>query len=328
MPNNILILGAGGVFGNLNAKYILENSDDRVIAVGRNPRLGPEFTLNVGIENENYEYHQIHMVFEIEKLKRLIVKEKINVIVNYAALAYANSWDEPHLYFRTNGLFVAELVDFLGNLDFFDYFLQIGTSEVYGSTPQPATESVIAPTSPYSISKLGADLFLQSMSSVRGFPCSIIRPSNCFGEGQYTYRIIPKAILFLLSGRKFPLEGGGKAMKSFMHVENLCAAVELILAKKPQGEIYNCGPEQPISMATLVNRVCDAMGKNFDENVDIVPAREFEDSIYWLNSEKIKNELGWSTSVSLEEGLERSVCWVKMYKDQLERSSNVFELRA
>ena len=70
MPNNILILGAGGVFGNHNAKFLLENTRDNIIAVGRNPRLGPEFTLNVGVENNQYEYHQIHMVFELEKTQQ------------------------------------------------------------------------------------------------------------------------------------------------------------------------------------------------------------------------------------------------------------------
>ena len=328
MKNNILILGAGGVFGNLNAKYILKNSDDNVFAIGRNPRLGSEFSLGVGLGSQRYEYHQIHMVFELEKLKKFISKNKINIIINYAALAYANSWFDPQHYFRTNTLFVSELTNFLAGLDRFDYFLQIGTSEVYGSTLKPADEKVISPTSPYSISKLSADLFLQSMSKVRDFPCSIIRPSNCFGEGQYVYRIIPKAMLYILKGKKFPLEGGGKAMKSFMHVENLCSAVELILQSRPKGQIYNCGPEKAISMAKLVQKICKVLEVEFDDHVEIVQARTFEDSIYWLDSGKIKTELGWNLTLGLEEGLSKMHNWVCSYQKELNAANISFELRA
>lgn len=328
MQNNILILGAGGVFGNLNAKHILETSNDKVFAVGRNPRLGPEFTLNVGLNNRNYEYHQIHMVFEIEKLKKFIVKNKINIIINYAALAYANSWYDAHLYFNTNSSFVAELVDFLSGVDFFDYFLQIGTSEVYGSTPEPACETIIAPTSPYAVSKLGADLHLQSMSKVRDFPCSIIRPSNCFGEGQYAYRIIPKAMLYFLNKKKFPLEGGGSAQKSFMHMQNLCSAVDLVLKYRPAGEIYNVGPEAAISMAEIIHRICYVMNVNFEEYVDVVEGRMFEDQIYWLNSDKAKADLGWSLTVDFDEGLQRVFQWVNENKGLLAKAPDSFELRA
>tara|TARA_E500000331_G_scaffold11831_1_gene10816 strand:- start:1149 stop:2135 length:987 start_codon:yes stop_codon:yes gene_type:complete len=328
VANNILILGAGGVFGNLNAKYILENSNDNIYAVGRNPRLGSEFSLNVGRGYKNFEYHQIHMVFEIEKLKTFIKEKKINIIINYAALAYANSWFGSQHYFRTNTFFVSEIVDFLSSIDHFDYFLQIGTSEVYGSNQQPAKEEVIAPTSPYSISKLAADLFLQSMNDVRGFPCSIIRPSNCFGEGQYTYRIIPKAMLCFLDNSKFPLEGGGVAIKSFMHAENLYSAVKLIIDQKPKGQIYNCGPDEAISMADLVREICVVMNKNYEDHIEVTKGRMFEDSVYRLDSGKLKKELGWHPTVGLREGLFRMYEWINSNSDRLSMAQGDFELRA
>ena len=268
------------------------------------------------------------MVFEIEKLKKLISDRKINVIINYAALAYTNSWINSHHYFRTNTFFVSELVNFLAGLDHFDYFLQIGTSEIYGSTTEPASEEVIAPTTPYAISKLSADLFLQSMNNILDFPCSIVRPSNCFGEGQYIYRIIPKCILYLLEGKKFPLEGGGTSMKSFMHAENLCTAVDLILKKRPMGQIYNCGPDSAISMADLVREICGVMGKNYDDYVEPVKGRLFEDSIYWINSDKIKTELAWEMTVDLRDGLIRMYDWVNSSSSQLRTASVNFELHA
>ena len=96
--------------------------------------------------------------------------------------------------------------------------MQIGSSEVYGGTVRPAKETDMPnPTSPYAISKLAADFHILSCYNHNGFPGNVIRPSNCYGSGQYVYRIIPKAILYALNDKKFPIEGGGKAKKSFMH---------------------------------------------------------------------------------------------------------------
>jgi dTDP-glucose 4,6-dehydratase len=324
----ILILGAGSVFGNLNARHLLEDRNTKVFAVGRNPRLPEPFSLAVGEGDENYEYHQLHIVFELDRLKRLITDNKINIVINYAALAYANSWFGAQHYFRTNAGFVAELVDFLADQDFFEYFLQIGTSEVYGSTKEPATEDVIQPTSPYAVSKLAADLHLQAMSSVRGFECSIIRPSNCFGEGQYLYRILPKLILNILERKKFPLEGGGKAEKSFMHVENLFSAVDKILELKPQGSVFNCGPTQPISMLDLTYKTCQLMNVDPNEVIQIVEGRAYEDSKYWLDSTKLSAFASWEPHVSLEDGIHRMIEWVSTYKNELSKVDSKFILRA
>ena len=167
-----------------------------------------------------------------------------------------------------------------------------------------------------------------SMASVRKFPCSIIRPSNCFGEGQYVYRILPKLILSVLNRQKFPLQGGGTAQKSFMHVENLCKANDLILTNRPIGEVFNCGPKDAISMASLAKKTIEMMGEDFEACIEISAGREFEDDIYWLDSSKIEEQLDWELSVSLENGLERMISWVAQNKDELTRAASVFELRA
>jgi dTDP-D-glucose 4,6-dehydratase len=87
------------------------------------------------------------------------------------------------------------------------------------------------------------------------------------------------------------LEGGGVAMKSFRYVENLHSAVNLILEMRPQGQIYNCGPDKAISMTNLVREICLVMNKNYEDCIEITEGRMFEDSIYWLNSEKKRQNL-------------------------------------
>ena len=117
-------------------------------------------------------------------------------------------------------------------------------------------------------------------------------------------------------------------MKSFMYVENLYSAVKLILEKRPQGQIYNCGPDKAISMADLVREICVVMNKNYEDCIEITAGRMFEDSIYWLNSAKIKTELGWGQNISLEEGLTKMYEWVRAYATKLNTAEVKFELRA
>ena len=117
-------------------------------------------------------------------------------------------------------------------------------------------------------------------------------------------------------------------MKSFRYVENLHSAVNLILEMRPQGQIYNCGPDKAISMTNLVREICLVMNKNYEDCIEITEGRMFEDSIYWLNSEKIKTELGWKQTISLQKGLLKMYEWARLYSTKLNNNEVKFELRA
>jgi dTDP-glucose 4,6-dehydratase len=201
---------------------------------------------------------------------------------------------------------------------------------MYGSTVhKPAKEGdPINATSPYAVSKLATDLHLNSMFRVTKFPMNIIRPSNCYGPGQYVYRIIPKAILYMLSGKPFPLEGGGTAEKSFLYVEDLAEAIDLICDKGTVGETYNVGTEKPVSMKEIVFEICRQLGKDEREFVNIAPGRVGEDSRYWIDSTKVKEELGWEPKTSLQEGIRHMIEWCKKYQDDLMQDPDYFVLRA
>ena len=208
-------------------------------------------------------------------------------------------------------------------------FLQIGTSELYGPVSNPVDEKYpINPTSPYSVSKLAADLHLETMFKVRNFPMNIIRPSNGYGSGQLLYRIVPKSAYLILKGEKFPLEGGGKVNKSFMHCRDIAKAIYLILHKGKLGETYNAGVDKPISMKEIVEIVAKYLNKNFDDVVNITEGRVGEDSQYWLNSEKLFKDTGWRPEISIDEGIKETVDWVKKNMKNFENESLNFQLRA
>jgi len=324
----ILILGGGGVFAIHFAKFLLQQSIvERVVSVGRNPPSISPFTLNVGQADPRYSYQQIHITFEQDRLKELILSLKPNVIVNFAALAYATSWDKPHHYYNTNVTAVAQMCDYLQHVDWLDRFIQIGTSELYGPVVEPASEnSSLFPTSPYAVSKLAADMHLETMFRVRKFPMNILRPSNAYGPGQLLYRILPKAVYSVVNNLKVPLEGGGIAKKSYMHATDIARALWLIMHKAPIGEIYNVGPKDPVSIKELVELVAQAANLKTEDFIEVVPGRVGEDSQYWLDSSKII-ALGYMESIDLATGIMDMLNWAYQYKNELPTPQN-FILRA
>lgn len=325
-----LLIGGAGAFAIHTTKFLLDqNETTRVIGVGRNPWPGPLHTLGVGAGDPRYSFHQVHLVFEQDRLLELIDEEKPDYIINFAALAYATSWNKSFRYYETNVVAVASLCEQLAKRDFLKRFLQIGTSELYGSNDNPVGETaLLKPTSPYAVSKMAADLHLETMWAVQKFPMNIIRPSNAYGAGQYGYRILPKAILYALTDKQFPLEGGGTARKSFLHARDLARAIYLICQRAPLGEIYNAGTLEPVSMRRLVEIVAELTGRDFDQFAKITPGRVGEDSQYWLDSTKIKKDLGWEPEIDLHTGIGEMVEWGKQYLDDLSHAPQSFVLRA
>ena len=325
-----IILGGGGVFALHTAKFLLEQPDTKsVIMVGRNFERSEAYTLGIGDGDSRYRYEQIHILFEQDRLFELFDHEKPDVIINYAALAHSTSWNKSWRYYETNVTALVQMCEKLMNRKYLKRFLQIGTSELYGSTKNPATEtSELLPTSPYAVSKMAGDLHLMSLSKVCNFPMNIIRPSNAYGPGQHLHRILPKAVLCGLSGLKFPLEGGGKTLRSFIHARDLARAIYLICEKAPLGEIYNAGPKNPISNFDLIKQVCNQFKIPMDSFCDITEGRLGEDHVYWLDSTFIKNQLGWEPEIDIEEGVADMISWGRKYLDLIVKDKTTYTLHA
>jgi len=325
-----LLLGGAGVFAVHTANFLLERKDTKsVISVGRNIERGSYFHLDVGKNDPRYSYHQIHMVFEQDRLFELIEKEQPDFIINYAALAYATSWEKSFRYYETNLVAVAKLCEFLTGKSYFKKFIQIGTSELYGSVEKPADERhPISPTSPYAVSKLAADLHLETLFKVKNFNMNILRPSNAYGEGQQVWRVLPRAVLCGITGQKLPLEGGGLVKKSYLHARDLANAIHLVTHKGHPGEIYNVGPNNPSTIVSLIQIIADQLEMELNQLCEITPGRVGEDNQYWLNSDKIKADVGWVKEVTLEKGIEALISWGNQYKEILLQQETFFQLRA
>ena len=325
------VLGGDGVFGIHMIKYLLGlTSTDRVVSIGRNQRKPPMYSLDVGLDDDRFAYYQAHMVHEHDILMRILDAEEPECIINFAALAYATSWSDSYRYYDTNVVSLARITECLRDRPWFRYWMQIGSSEVYGpALAGPCAEDgPVNPTSPYAVSKLAGDLHLKTYWFGSGFPCNVIRPSNAYGPGQQLYRVMPRAAYCALTGERFPLEGGGAAEKSFIHALDLAHATYLIATEGRLGETYNAGPGSAVSIRRIVELIAESAGTDLGSFVYDVPGRATEDSRYWLDSTKIENELGWRPRISLEDGALEMVEWAKANLEALAQQPRHYSLRS
>lgn len=329
MSKTYAILGGGGSFGIHAAMYLLDHAEPKkVIGIGRNPLRGPAFSL--GIEKrEGYEYHARHITYELDLLLELLDREKPEIIVNFAAQGEgAVSWKHSWRFFETNSMALARLSEELMKRDWLERFIQIGTSEMYGSVDYAATEEEpIKPSSPYAASKVAFDMYLLSVAKFQKFPMNILRPSNAYCSGQLLHRVIPKAVLCGLVGDKLPLHGGGRAEKSYIHARDLGRAIHLTAQKAPLGKIYNVGPKEPTSIRRVVELCAEAVGVPFEQLCEMTEDRLGQDSRYWLDSSAIRQELGWEPQIGWDEGLAEVVAWERANLDELRRTTREYVLR-
>ena len=323
------ILGGGGSFGIHTAFYLLDNANPKkVIGIGRNPLRSPAFSLSID-ERDGYEYHARHITYELDLLLELLDREKPEIIVNYAAQGEgAVSWKHSWRFFETNSMALARLAEELMKRDWLERFIQIGTSEMYGSVDHAAKEDEpIKPSSPYAASKVAFDMYLMSVSRFLKFPMNILRPSNAYCPGQLLHRVVPKAILSGLLGEKLPLHGGGKAEKSYIHARDLGRAIHLVTEGAPLGTIYNVGPAEPTSIRRVVELCAEAVGVPFEQLAAVTEDRLGQDSRYWLDSSAIKRDVGWEPQIGWKEGLGEMVDWARGHLDELKTAPRDYTLR-
>lgn len=329
MAKTYCILGGGGSFGIHAAMYLLDNADTKkVIGVGRNPLRSSPFSLDID-KRDGYEYHACHITYEMDLLLELLDREKPEIIVNFAAQGEgAVSWKHSWRFFETNSMALAKLTEELMKRDWLERFIQIGTSEMYGSVDHATKEDEpIKPSSPYAASKVAFDMYLESVAKFLDFPMNVIRPSNAYCPGQLLHRVIPKAVWCGLTGNVLPLHGGGRAEKSYLHARDLGRAIHMVAEKAPLGVIYNAGPKEPTSIREVVERTAAALEIPFEQLCEVTGDRLGQDSRYWLDSTRIKEQIGWEPQIGWDEGLAEMVEWGRTYYDEIKDMPTDYVLR-
>jgi dTDP-glucose 4,6-dehydratase len=190
--------------------------------------------------------------------------------------------------------------------------VQVSTDEVYGSVPSGASreQDALLPNSPYSAAKAGGDLIARSYFVTHQLNVSITRCTNNYGPYQYPEKVIPLFVTNLLDGLPVPLYGDGLNVRDWLHVDDHCRAIQLVLEGGRAGEIYNIGGGVELTNRELTNRLLAACGRD-ESSVSYVEDRKGHDRRYCLDDAKIRAELGYAPRVSFDAGLAETIAWYR-----------------
>ncbi|MEU9155368.1 dTDP-glucose 4,6-dehydratase [Streptomyces sp. NPDC048417] len=194
--------------------------------------------------------------------------------------------------------------------------VHVSTDEVYGSITEGAwtEEWPLAPNSPYAGSKAASDLMARTYWRTHGLAVSITRCSNNYGPHQHPEKLIPRFVTLLLQGRRLPLYGDGANVREWLHVDDHCRALQLVLTAGRPGETYNIGGGDARTNREITERVLALLGADWS-SVEQVADRKGHDLRYALDDTKIREELGFVPRISFEEGLARTVTWYQDHPD-------------
>jgi len=249
-------------------------------------------------------------ICDIELVNELF-REGFDAVVNFAAESHVDrSIISAEPFIKSNVLGVQVLLDAVRKYNV-PRFVQISTDEVYGSVEPGRSsreEDNLLPNSPYAASKASADLLCRACFVTHKTPVLITRSSNNYGPCQFPEKLIPLMITRALSDEPLPIYGDGMNVRDWLYVEDNCSAIDAVLRRGMDGEIYNIGGGNELTNIELVKTLLKVLGKP-ESLITFVPDRPGHDRRYSLNCEKIKTKLLWKPQVSFEEGIRKTVKW-------------------
>jgi len=320
MSEKAVVLGSNSFSGAHFVDFALGQGLE-VIGVSRSPEPHPAFLPYKRRTNPAFEFHQLDLNCDLPEIMRVIRRAEPACVVNFAAQSMvAQSWDHPEHWFRTNVVATVNLHDELRRCAFLDKYVHVSTPEVYGTCTGSVKENVnYRPSTPYAVSRAAADMSLMTFFKAYQFPVAFTRAANVYGAGQQLYRIIPRTVLYFLIGKKLQLHGGGRSVRSFIHISDVADGTLRVARQGRPGEIYHFATVRTISIRDLVRMIADSLGVSFEDSVEVVGDRLGKDAAYVLDSAKAREELGWEDKARLEQGVEETIAWVRDNLDELRR---------
>jgi len=316
-----LVIGSNSFSGASFVNFLLDRGE-AVIGVSRSAEPHHAFLpYRWNGKDSGFQFFRHDLNTNLDEIMGLVDRERPGVVVNFAAQSMvAESWKNPDHWFMTNVVSSVRLHERLRHCDFLDKYVHVTTPEVYGSTSGFIKEDTpFNPTTPYAVSRAASDMSLRTFFQAYNFPVVFTRAANVYGPGQQLYRIIPRTILFMLMGQKLQLHGGGHSRRSFIHMRDVSSATWRIVQQGQPGETYHISTNEIVSIRELVERICKKLKMDFDACVEVVGERLGKDAAYMLDSEKLRQSLGWKDEVSLEKGVDECIEWVKRNFEDLKR---------
>lgn len=291
-----------------------------VIGFNRSPEGSPIFLpYRASGRRNNYTFHQADINRDLPAILQELERFKPQAVVDFAGQGMvAESWKIPAQWYTTNIVAKVRLHDALRKYDWLERYVRVSTPEVYGTQSTPSAESwLYNPSTPYAVSHAAADMSLRAFHQNYDFPVIFTRFANFYGPGQQLYRIIPRTIIYALTGKKLQLHGGGAAMRSFIYGPDIADAIIRAIDLGKPGEVYHFSSREFPTIRQVVEMICGLMKTSFDSLAEVAPDRPGKDHAYLMDSSRARHELGWKESVSFEQGATATIEWVKKNIDEI-----------
>ena len=305
----ILVTGGAGFIGSCFVRHMLNTYENyKIINLDALTYAGNIENLDDVKDNKNYTF--VHGNICDKKLVRDIIAD-VDCVVNFAAESHVDrSITGPEIFIETNVQGTLNLLQASKELGI-ERYLQVSTDEVYGTLGKTGyfyETTPLAPNSPYSASKASADMLVRAYYETYKMPVLTTRCSNNYGPYQYPEKLIPFFISQLLKGKKVPVYGDGLNVRDWLYVYDHCRAIDTVLHKGKVGEVYNVGGHNEKTNMEITRLILEAMGKD-DSSIEYVKDRLGHDRRYAISNDKIQSELGWSPSLTFEEGIKITIDW-------------------
>ena len=305
--------GAGFIGGNFVLYAVNQYPQDEIINLDALTYAGNLETLK-SVENKpNYKFVKGDIA-DREFIFNLFEEEKPDVVINFAAESHVDrSITDPEIFVRTNVVGTTTLLDACKTFGIRRYH-QVSTDEVYGDLPLDRPDLLFTETtplhtsSPYSSAKASADLFVQAYHRTYGLPVSISRCSNNYGPYHFPEKLIPLVISRALNDEEIPVYGKGENVRDWLYVTDHCKAIDLIVRKGREGEVYNIGGHNEKTNLEVVKTILHTLGKP-ESLIKYVTDRPGHDLRYAMDPTKITTELGWKPEHTFETGIKETIDW-------------------
>ncbi|MGA4516230.1 dTDP-glucose 4,6-dehydratase [Solibacillus silvestris] len=309
---NILVTGGAGFIGGNFVHYMVEKYPEYDIYNLDNLTYAGELTKHSTIKTKR-NYHFIKAdIIDKKVIMSLFEKEQFDFIVNFAAESHVDrSISDSAVFVQTNVLGTQVLLE-AAKKSGLTKFVHVSTDEVYGELDFETTtffteETPLQANSPYSASKASSDLLVRAYHKTYGLPINITRCSNNYGPYHFPEKLIPLTIIRALNNEKIPVYGDGGNIRDWLHVFDHCTAIDLVLHKGVNGEIYNIGGHNEHTNLDVVKIILQLLGKS-EELIEFVEDRLGHDKRYAIDPKKIQ-KLGWKPSYTFEKGIIHTIQW-------------------
>jgi dTDP-glucose 4,6-dehydratase len=334
----LLVTGAAGFIGtNFVNYYLKKNLNRRVIGLDKLTYAGNVENFKCLAPGEAARFTFVKGDINDSSLVNAILREhQVNQIIHFAAESHVDrSITDPHVFIVNNVLGTHTLLDcakrcWYSNTGWRDgvKFLQVSTDEVYGSlgpTGFFTEQTPLAPNSPYSASKAGADLMVRAYHHTYGMPTLITRCSNNYGPFQYPEKLIPVIFYHALHHLKIPVYGDGEQIRDWLYVEDHCRALDMVLQDGRAGEVYNIGGHNEMDNLAIVKTIIRILREKTGDNtieeslIDFVMDRPGHDRRYGIDPTKIGNEIGWIPSIPFDQGIDMTIDWYLSHRSWIDQ---------